>query len=174
MEQNETAILRQSQQDRSSQILNSRLLSMPANRTIDSEQVCMALFIREHWSLYLSRESFLVALDASCRAYHADLSSGDFMSEKTGIERRTLLRAITAASGTALSSALPSRHVAAQPASRATAADSGHFETAENQDRRQHHFHKTIWKRISAAHGARLSPDQPGVTWRRALRTATP
>ena len=53
------------------------------------------------------------------------------MSEKTGIERRTLLRAITAASGTALSSALPSRHVAAQPASRAAAADPGHFETAE-------------------------------------------
>ncbi len=79
----------------------------------------------------LSRESFLVALDASCRAYHADLSSGDFMSEKTGIERRTLLRAITAASGTALSSALPPRHVAAQPASRAAAADSDHFETAE-------------------------------------------
>ena len=53
------------------------------------------------------------------------------MSEKTGIERRTLLRAITAASGTALSAALPSRHVAAQPASRAAAADSGPFETAE-------------------------------------------
>ena len=41
------------------------------------------------------------------------------MKEKTGIERRTLLRAITAASGTALSSAFPPRNVAAQPASRA-------------------------------------------------------
>jgi len=52
------------------------------------------------------------------------------MTEKTGIERRTLLRAMTAASGTALSSALAAQNVAAQPASRA-AADSGHFETTE-------------------------------------------
>ena len=54
------------------------------------------------------------------------------MTEEPGIERRTLLRAMTAASGTALSSALLSRHVAAQPPpARAAAADSGHFETAE-------------------------------------------
>jgi haloacetate dehalogenase len=53
------------------------------------------------------------------------------MTEKTGIERRALLRAMTAASGTALSSALAAQNVAAQPASRAVAADSGHFETAE-------------------------------------------
>jgi haloacetate dehalogenase len=53
------------------------------------------------------------------------------MTEKTGIERRTLLRAITAASGTALSSALAAQDVAAQSASRAAAAGSGHFETAE-------------------------------------------
>jgi hypothetical protein len=68
----------------------------------------------------------------------------------------TLLRAIAAASGPALSSALLPQHVAAQLASTAAAADSGDFE-------RQHHFHKTIWKRISAAHGARLSSDQPDV-----------
>jgi haloacetate dehalogenase len=53
------------------------------------------------------------------------------MTEKTDIERRTLLRAITAASGAALSSALPPRHVAAQPASRGPAVDSSQFEMAE-------------------------------------------
>jgi haloacetate dehalogenase len=52
-------------------------------------------------------------------------------TEKTDIERRTLLRAITAASGAAVSSALLPQHVAAQPASRAAAADSGDFESAE-------------------------------------------
>src|SRR6476646_9898228 len=54
-----------------------------------------------------------------------------FMTEKTGIERRALLRAMTAASGTALSSALAAQNVAAQSASRAAAVDSGPFETAE-------------------------------------------
>src|SRR5258706_5622165 len=53
------------------------------------------------------------------------------MTDKTDIERRTLLRAITAASGTALSSALLSRRAAAQPAGKATSAASDHFETAE-------------------------------------------
>jgi hypothetical protein len=47
------------------------------------------------------------------------------------LERRTLLRAIAAASGTALASTLLPRHVAAQPASSAAAADSGDFEPAE-------------------------------------------
>jgi haloacetate dehalogenase len=53
------------------------------------------------------------------------------MTEQTDIERRTLLRAITAASGAAVSSALLPQHVAAQPAGRAAAADSSNFETAE-------------------------------------------
>jgi haloacetate dehalogenase len=42
-----------------------------------------------------------------------------------------LLRAITAASGTALSLALPSRQASAQPGARAAATASDHFETAE-------------------------------------------
>jgi haloacetate dehalogenase len=53
------------------------------------------------------------------------------MTDNTDIERRILLRAITAASGTALSSALLSRRAEAQPAGKATSAASDHFETAE-------------------------------------------
>jgi haloacetate dehalogenase len=53
------------------------------------------------------------------------------MTDKTDIERRTLLRAINAASGTALSFALLSRRAAAQPADKGTSAASDHFETAE-------------------------------------------
>jgi haloacetate dehalogenase len=53
------------------------------------------------------------------------------MTDKTDIERRTLLRAITAASGTALSVALLSRRAAAQPVDKVTSAASNHFETAE-------------------------------------------
>ena len=45
----------------------------------------MALFIREHWSLYLVESLVLVALDASCRAYHADLSSEDFDARRWGV-----------------------------------------------------------------------------------------
>ena len=53
------------------------------------------------------------------------------MTDKTDIERRTVLRAITAASGTALSSALLSRRAGAQPTGKVTSAASDHFETAE-------------------------------------------
>ena len=53
------------------------------------------------------------------------------MTDNTDIERRTLLRAIGAASGTALSSALLSRHAAAQPTGEAVSAISDHFETTE-------------------------------------------
>jgi haloacetate dehalogenase len=53
------------------------------------------------------------------------------MTETTDFERRTLLRAVTAAAGTGLSSALLPQHVAAQPVSRAATADSGRFKTAE-------------------------------------------
>jgi haloacetate dehalogenase len=53
------------------------------------------------------------------------------MTDNTDIERRTLLRAITAASGTALSLALPSRQAGAQPGAKAAAGVSHHFETAE-------------------------------------------
>jgi haloacetate dehalogenase len=53
------------------------------------------------------------------------------MTDKADIERRTLLRAITAASSTALSSALLSRRAAAAPIDKATSAASDHFETAE-------------------------------------------
>jgi haloacetate dehalogenase len=53
------------------------------------------------------------------------------MTDNTDIERRTLLRAIGAASATALSSALLSRHASAQPTGEAVSAISDHFETAE-------------------------------------------
>src|SRR5690349_12990866 len=53
------------------------------------------------------------------------------MTDKTDIERRTLLGAITAASGTALSSALLSRPAGAQSAGKSTPAASHHCETAE-------------------------------------------
>ena len=53
------------------------------------------------------------------------------MTDKAAIERRTLLRAITAASSTALSSALLSRRAAAAPIDKVTSAASDHFETAE-------------------------------------------
>jgi haloacetate dehalogenase len=54
------------------------------------------------------------------------------MTDKADIERRTLLRAITAASGAALSSTLLSRETAAaQPAGKAASAVSDHLETAE-------------------------------------------
>ena len=53
------------------------------------------------------------------------------MTDEPGIERRTLLRAITAASGTALSLALLSRPAAAQPSGKVAAAAFDHFETAE-------------------------------------------
>jgi haloacetate dehalogenase len=53
------------------------------------------------------------------------------MTDKADIERRTLLRAITAGSGTALSLALLSRRAAADPIDKATSAASDRFETAE-------------------------------------------
>ena len=53
------------------------------------------------------------------------------MTDKADIERRTLLRAITATSGTALSLALLSRRAAADPFAKVTSAASDHFETAE-------------------------------------------
>jgi haloacetate dehalogenase len=53
------------------------------------------------------------------------------MTDKTDVERRILLHAITAASGTALSSALLSRRAGAQPTGKATPAASDRFETAE-------------------------------------------
>ena len=53
------------------------------------------------------------------------------MTDEPGIERRSLLRAITAASGTALSLAVLSRPAAACPTGEVAAADSEHFETAE-------------------------------------------
>jgi len=55
------------------------------------------------------------------------------MTDKTDIERRTLLRAITTASGTALSLSLLSRRAAAHPTAKAAPAASHHFETAEIQ-----------------------------------------
>jgi haloacetate dehalogenase len=53
------------------------------------------------------------------------------MMHDTDIERRTLLGAITAASGAALSSAILSRHAAAQPAGAGTPAASDEFEPAQ-------------------------------------------
>jgi haloacetate dehalogenase len=53
------------------------------------------------------------------------------MTDKADIERRTLLRAITAGSGTALSLALLSRRAAADPIDKATSAASDRVETAE-------------------------------------------
>ena len=53
------------------------------------------------------------------------------MTDKTDIERRTLLGAITAASGSALSLALLSRRADAQPNGKATSAASDHFEAVE-------------------------------------------
>jgi haloacetate dehalogenase len=53
------------------------------------------------------------------------------MTDRTDIERRTVLRAITGASGAALSLALLSRRADAQPNGKATPAASDHFETAE-------------------------------------------
>ena len=53
------------------------------------------------------------------------------MTDQTDIERRTLLTAITAVSGAALSSAILSRHAAAQPTGKGTSAPSDDFETAE-------------------------------------------
>jgi haloacetate dehalogenase len=53
------------------------------------------------------------------------------MTDTKDVERRTLLRAITAASGTALSLTLLSRRAGAQPTDKATSAASEHFETAE-------------------------------------------
>lgn len=53
------------------------------------------------------------------------------MTDKADIERRTLLRAITATSGTALSLALLSRRAAADSFDKVTSAASDHFETAE-------------------------------------------
>jgi haloacetate dehalogenase len=52
------------------------------------------------------------------------------MTEKAYIERRTMLHAIAAASGTALSSLL-SQHATARPANKVTSPASDHFETAE-------------------------------------------
>lgn len=49
----------------------------------------------------------------------------------TGIERRTLLRAMTVASGAAATSAVLSRHAAAQSVGETKAPESDHFETAE-------------------------------------------
>src|SRR5215467_6624095 len=53
------------------------------------------------------------------------------MTDKADIERRTLLRGITATSGTALSLALLSRRAAADSFDKVTSAASDHFETAE-------------------------------------------
>jgi haloacetate dehalogenase len=53
------------------------------------------------------------------------------MTDRTDIERRTLLRAITGASGTAISLALFSRSAAAQPTGKTTSATSDRFDTAE-------------------------------------------
>jgi haloacetate dehalogenase len=53
------------------------------------------------------------------------------MTDQTDIERRTLLTAITAVSGAALSSAILLRHAAAQPTGKGTSAPSDDFETAE-------------------------------------------
>ncbi|WP_349628125.1 alpha/beta fold hydrolase [Bradyrhizobium lablabi] len=53
------------------------------------------------------------------------------MTDNTDVERRILLRAIGAVSGTALSSALLAQQVGAQPAGKATSAASDHFETRE-------------------------------------------
>jgi haloacetate dehalogenase len=53
------------------------------------------------------------------------------MTDTTNLERRALLGAITAASGAALSSAILSRHAAAQPADQGAPAHSTEFEAAE-------------------------------------------
>src|SRR3984957_20067250 len=53
------------------------------------------------------------------------------MTDKTSIERRTFVQAITAASGAALSLALLSQRASAQSLDKVTAAASGDFEPAE-------------------------------------------
>ena len=53
------------------------------------------------------------------------------MTEKTNIQRRTFVQAITATSGAALSLALLSQRAAAQSPDNVTSAASDHFETAE-------------------------------------------
>lgn len=53
------------------------------------------------------------------------------MTDKTNIERRTFVRAITAASGAALSQAFLSRRAVAQSVDDVRTPDSDHFETAE-------------------------------------------
>src|ERR1700754_2219297 len=53
------------------------------------------------------------------------------MTEQTDSRRRTLLRAITAASGTALSSAILSRRTAAATTGEAASTTSDRFDTAE-------------------------------------------
>lgn len=53
------------------------------------------------------------------------------MTEKTKIERRTFVQAITAASGAAVSLALLPQRAAAQSSDKSTSATSDHFETAE-------------------------------------------
>ena len=53
------------------------------------------------------------------------------MTDKTNIERRTFVQAVTAASGAALSLALLSQRAAAQSPDKVTPADSDRFETAE-------------------------------------------
>jgi len=53
------------------------------------------------------------------------------MTDKTNIERRTFVQAITAASGAALSLALLSQRAAAQSPDKVSTADSDRFETAE-------------------------------------------
>jgi haloacetate dehalogenase len=53
------------------------------------------------------------------------------MTDQTDIERRSVLRTITAASGVALTSAVLSRHAAAQPTSKEKSSAPGQFETAE-------------------------------------------
>jgi haloacetate dehalogenase len=53
------------------------------------------------------------------------------MTDKTNIERRTFVQAMTAASVAALSSSLLSHRATAQLLDKATSAASGHFETAE-------------------------------------------
>jgi haloacetate dehalogenase len=53
------------------------------------------------------------------------------MTDETDIERRTVLRAITAASGAAISSAVLSRQAAAQPTAKTKMAAPDHFEPAE-------------------------------------------
>jgi hypothetical protein len=76
---------------------------------------------------------------------------------QTDIERRSVLRTITAASGAALTSAVLSRHAAAQPTSKQKPSALGHFETAET---------KVGDSSIFIRRYGKGSPDQPDVALR--------